>query len=80
VNDSGQAVGFSIVGGLFLATEWSGGSVINLVNLPGSTNSVASGSRRSFSAKRDHPSAETFSHPTETFRHFRKRLLHQPTH
>jgi probable HAF family extracellular repeat protein len=36
-------VGFSIVGGLFLATEWSGGSVINLVNLPGSTNSVASG-------------------------------------
>jgi hypothetical protein len=26
------------------------------------------------------PDKHAFSHPTETFRHFRKRLLHEPTH
>jgi uncharacterized membrane protein len=37
----GQAVGSSVVGGTNVATEWSGGSVINLGGLPGSTNSQA---------------------------------------
>jgi probable HAF family extracellular repeat protein len=36
INDAGQAVGYSQVGGaLPVATEWSGGSVINLGGLPG---------------------------------------------
>ena len=33
----------SFVGGLETATEWSGGSVINLGGLPGSTSSYAEG-------------------------------------
>jgi uncharacterized membrane protein len=38
INDAGQAVG---VGSLNTATEWSGGSVINLANLPGIIASTA---------------------------------------
>jgi hypothetical protein len=39
INDAGQAVGFSVVGGVDCATEWSGGNVLNLGrlgNLPAS--------------------------------------------
>ena len=36
-------MGFSIVGGLDYATEWSGGNVINLGGLPGYTKSQARG-------------------------------------
>jgi probable HAF family extracellular repeat protein len=43
INDAGQAVGQSLVGGVFYATEWSGGSVIELGGLPGSTDSGAAG-------------------------------------
>jgi hypothetical protein len=44
INNAGQAVGFSIVGGVEIATEWSGGiggSIIKLGGLPGSTLSQA---------------------------------------
>jgi probable HAF family extracellular repeat protein len=41
INDLGQVVGTSYVGGTGYATEWSGGNVINLGGLPGSTNSSA---------------------------------------
>ena len=37
INDAGQVVGFSTVGGGVHAAEWSGGSVINLGGLPGVT-------------------------------------------
>ena len=37
INNAGQVVGSSLVGGVGYATEWSGGSVINLGGLPGST-------------------------------------------
>ena len=43
INDAGQVVGFSFVGAL-VATEWSGGSIINLGGLPGATSSTASAS------------------------------------
>ena len=43
INDAGQVVGLSIVGGVDVPTEWSGGSIINLGGLPGSTNSEALG-------------------------------------
>ena len=43
INDSGQVVGASIVGGVEYATEWSGGSIINLGKLTGSTFSAAYG-------------------------------------
>ena len=43
INDAGQVVGWSQVGGTVYATEWSGGSVINLGRLPGSTASYATG-------------------------------------
>jgi probable HAF family extracellular repeat protein len=43
INDAGQAVGVSTVGGVDVATEWSGGSVIDLGRLPGSTGSSAVG-------------------------------------
>jgi uncharacterized membrane protein len=36
INDLGQAVGESFVGGAETATEWSGGNVINLGGLSGS--------------------------------------------
>ncbi len=36
-------MGASVVGGVGIATEWSGGSVINLGGLPGYTESSASG-------------------------------------
>jgi uncharacterized membrane protein len=36
-------VGYSVVGGIFYATEWSGDSVINLGGLPGSGLSQALG-------------------------------------
>ena len=39
--NTGQVVGFSVVGGVTYATEWSGGSVINLGGLPGATFSSA---------------------------------------
>ena len=43
-DDAGQAVGYSVVGGVSYATEWSGGEVINLGALPDfSTSSVAYG-------------------------------------
>lgn len=41
INDAGQVVGFSVVDGITYATEWSGGSVINLGGLPGFTLSTA---------------------------------------
>jgi uncharacterized membrane protein len=41
INDAGQAVGISIVDGQVIATEWSGGKVIELGGLPGSTTSTA---------------------------------------
>ncbi len=41
INDAGQVVGSSEVGRVTYATEWSGGSVINLGGLPGSTLSGA---------------------------------------
>ena len=43
INDAGQTVGVSGVGGVGAATEWSGGGVINLGALPGSTSSAATG-------------------------------------
>jgi uncharacterized membrane protein len=53
INDVGQVVGSSLVGGYYVqnelvgavayATEWSGGTVINLGGLPGSTASLALG-------------------------------------
>jgi probable HAF family extracellular repeat protein len=42
INEAGQTVGESNVGGAH-ATEWSGGSVINLGGLPGSTNNDPTG-------------------------------------
>jgi probable HAF family extracellular repeat protein len=39
INDSGQVVGDSSIGGTEYATEWSGGKVINLGGLPGFTSS-----------------------------------------
>ena len=36
INNVGQVVGWSFVGGDFVATEWSGGSIINLGGLPAS--------------------------------------------
>jgi uncharacterized membrane protein len=41
INDAGQVVGLSIVAGVDVPTEWSGGSIINLGGLPGSTGSIA---------------------------------------
>jgi probable HAF family extracellular repeat protein len=41
INDSGQVVGFSVVDGVTYATEWSGGSVINLGSLPDAAYSAA---------------------------------------
>jgi hypothetical protein len=41
INDAGEAVGFIQVGSVIYATEWSGGSVIILGNLPGSTDGTA---------------------------------------
>jgi probable HAF family extracellular repeat protein len=41
INNAGQVVGYSFVGGIVYATEWSGGNVINLANLPGATGSIA---------------------------------------
>jgi uncharacterized membrane protein len=41
INGVGQAVGYSVVGGVDYATEWSGDSVINLGGLPGFTFSEA---------------------------------------
>jgi probable HAF family extracellular repeat protein len=35
INDGGQVVGESIVGGVAYAVEWSGGSAVNLGALPG---------------------------------------------
>jgi uncharacterized membrane protein len=43
INNAGQAVGYSYVGGFVRATEWSGGKVIDLAGLPGSTYSIAYG-------------------------------------
>src|SRR5208282_3032757 len=43
INNCGQVVGVSEVGGSYYATEWSGGKIINLGGLPGSTYSSASG-------------------------------------
>ena len=45
INDVGQVVGVSCFGNEFpcYATEWSGGSVINLGGLPGNTSSWANG-------------------------------------
>jgi hypothetical protein len=43
INNSGQVVGFSIVGGVEAATEWSRGSVMNLGGLSGSEGSAAIG-------------------------------------
>jgi uncharacterized membrane protein len=43
INDMGQAVGQSLVGGVTYATEWSDGSVIELPGLPSATDSVALG-------------------------------------
>jgi uncharacterized membrane protein len=37
INDSGQTVGYSLIGDIAYAIEWSSGSVINLEGLPGST-------------------------------------------
>ena len=41
VNDAGQVVGSSSVGGVVYATEWSDGHIINLGLPPGSTFGVA---------------------------------------
>src|ERR1700722_6549714 len=41
INNTGQAVGYSIAGGGELATEWSHGHVIDLGGLPGATFSGA---------------------------------------
>jgi probable HAF family extracellular repeat protein len=41
INNAEQVVGESVFGGLGMATEWSGDSIINLGSLPGSTSSVA---------------------------------------
>jgi hypothetical protein len=43
INGASQAAGFSVVGGVEVATEWSSASVINLGGLPGSTQSFAYG-------------------------------------
>ena len=43
INNAGQAVGVSEVGGVNYATEWSDGQVIDLGGLPGSTYSIAYG-------------------------------------
>jgi uncharacterized membrane protein len=43
INDAGQVVGVSVVGGLGVATEWSGSSIINLGGLLGSAGSNALG-------------------------------------
>jgi uncharacterized membrane protein len=43
INDAGQAVGSSGNGGVFVATEWTGGHVIDLGGLPGFTTSTATG-------------------------------------
>ena len=43
INDAGQAVGFSIFDGCDYATEWSGGSAIDLGGLPGYEDSYAYG-------------------------------------
>jgi probable HAF family extracellular repeat protein len=43
INDAGQVVGYSLVGNGSYATEWSGGSSINLGGLSGSTSSGARG-------------------------------------
>ena len=43
INDAGQIVGISFVGGQAYATEWRGGRVINLGGLPGFTGSEALG-------------------------------------
>jgi probable HAF family extracellular repeat protein len=39
INDAGQVVGYSVVGGLTYATEWSDGNVINLD--PNNSSSMA---------------------------------------
>jgi uncharacterized membrane protein len=41
INDAGQAVGLSLVGGVDCATEWSDGRVINLGGSQGTTFSEA---------------------------------------
>jgi probable HAF family extracellular repeat protein len=41
INNSGQIVGTSVFDGFDVATEWSGGGVIDLGSLPGSLGSVA---------------------------------------
>jgi len=43
INNAGQVVGVSAVGGVGYAVEWSNGSIINLGGLPGSTSSSAGG-------------------------------------
>jgi probable HAF family extracellular repeat protein len=43
INDSGQVVGWSLIGRVSYATEWSDGAVINLGELPGSAGSEADG-------------------------------------
>jgi uncharacterized membrane protein len=43
INDSGLAVGWSVVGGVQFVVEWSGDSVVNLEGLPGSTFNQANG-------------------------------------
>jgi probable HAF family extracellular repeat protein len=42
INDSGQVVGYS-VGEDFSATEWDGGSIVDLGSLPGSASAIAWG-------------------------------------
>jgi probable HAF family extracellular repeat protein len=43
INDAGQVVGYSAVGGAVIAAEWVDGHEIDLGSLPGSTSSVAFG-------------------------------------
>ena len=43
INDTGQVVGTSVVGGVGNAVEWSGGSLITLEDLPSAVGSVAAG-------------------------------------
>ena len=43
INDAGQVVGWSLVGGSIIATEWSHGQVIDLGGLSGSMDSIAIG-------------------------------------
>jgi hypothetical protein len=38
--NAGQAVGFSVVGGIAHPTGWSGGNVISLAGLPGSKGAL----------------------------------------